>query len=1739
MADNQAKKIEVYSLNISPRHCTFLSPKTIAMCKQCYLSLFFVAFTALAFAQRPNSALRLPASPDMPDWARQIYRDDVAVNVFALDAAFLPWKTEYETLKREITKAGAGALEAKKERAQALKKYYKYYTRWRNSVRPFVQPDGSLLFDAALLPDVKPKNEPPASAESSMTWTFLGPMRTKATVNDNPAQPLVPWQANIYTLAIAPSNSNVLLYGTETGLVGKSTNKGLTWTTLGLNYFVGPNMRGAAIHPSNTNIFYIGDNNGVHTSTNGGTTWSQALFVGGFNCNDIKIKPNEPEVVLAAGSSLRRRTAGNVWTTILYTTTYDLAFHTNSPNVVYALVKNPTLDSCEFWKSTDGGQTFSVRPTGWITGLTDGGGRIAVTPADSNRVYCVLITNGGPRVMRSDNQGETWTVQASSSNTDLIGPCTSGALSMANGQGYYDLSIMASPTNADHLIVATTSAFKSTDGGTTYAPLGGYCGPFKIHPDIQEMTASGGDSWITTDGGINYPSDFFTNTANHSARINQMGGTDFWGFDQGWNEDVLVGGRYHNGNTAWRESYPAGDFLLMGGGESATGYLNPANAGMAYFSDLGGKILPATFNGSVSNFGVSKFPNEFYWAMEYSEQKWDPRYANTYYIGNGDKLWKTTDNGASFTAIFTYGNPDAKVQHIEVSRSDPNVIYITIQQPGDGRLWKTTDGGANWTPCNDPPGLTGSQRQFSNITLSGTNANTIWWAFRDGPNGSKIFKSTNGGAIWTNVTTAALNGSYIADLVHQLGTNDGVYLCADNGKVWYRNASMGDWTLYNTGLPISLVIFPSVMRMKPFYKGGKLRMATSKGIWEVDFFENSTFTLVQPMSSHAITACPNDTIQLESYSVIRGAADYIWSLSPAPQWISNAYIRNPRVVLGNTPGFYSANLTVIDDNFLTSVTVNDFINHLPNGNLCPPDIVPGKALQLDGDGDFAEANSSLNFNATSGSFTAWIKRNGAQDFLTGIVFERGTGAAGISINSDNTLRVHWNNVGWWLPSDQEIPDNEWTHVAGVVTPTTITLYVNGIGTTHNIVCGTEPFNGRLRIGSDAFGGRDFDGQIDEATVWNVALTQNQIRELMHLTLDPTMQPNLIAYYQCNEPSGVITDKVAARHASLGDNAARVVSTGPFGGGTSSRQTITTGGLKTFPGTDVELRFPATGTYPDGEIVVNRLNVVADSLPDCSGYASDNHYWIIDNYGTNQTFSPLDSMKLGNISVPPSGSIPPTAYQLNRRTAHAHLLPWTLQPGASIGATSGAGGNIVFGDASGVTQFGQFVATYNAPSYSNACTSGDFIDDFTFAGFSNLNTGCANPGSSNLSSYLGTGPSVTTNTSYPVSVGVGPNYGQWIGVYIDFNGNGSYLDAGEFFDLGLAPANGSVMGNIMIPANATLGAQTMRVRCSYDGALTAADGCSTNLTYGETEDYNIFIFCPSQPAVNAPTVTQPNCAVPTGTIVVNASSMETMEFSVDNGANWQASATFPGLAAGNYNLRARVQADPTCFTAYTGNPVVLNASTPPTYSNQCTSGDFIEDFTFGAFSNLGTGCANPGSSNLSTYFGTGPNVQVGETYAVTVKAGPIFAQYVGLYIDFNSNGSYLDAGEFFNIGQAPANGTVMANVLIPAGTTLGTKTMRVRCSFDDALTAADGCGTNLVWGEIEDYNIYLFCPNNLAVNDVPILDGTYNADQEITSMGTVPGGGNVTFSVGMGVLLQPNFEVLLNGVFTVVLASCFP
>src|SRR5439155_13889590 len=105
------------------------------------------------------------------------------------------------------------------------------------------------------------------------------------------------------------------------------------------------------------------------------------------------------------------------------------------------------------------------------------------------------------------------------------------------------------------------------------------------------------------------------------------------------------------------------------------------------------------------------------------------------------------------------------------------------------------------------------------------------------------------------------------------------------------------------------------------------------------------------------------------------------------------------------------------------------------------------------------------------------------------VFDVGPdGKVEFAVNSDGGL----NNIASAF-SLNPVPTNYWTHVAGVYDGATVKLYLNGAFQsstpwTQGIFPGTAP----LIIGATLSSGSFFDGLIDEAAVYNRALSTSEI-----------------------------------------------------------------------------------------------------------------------------------------------------------------------------------------------------------------------------------------------------------------------------------------------------------------------------------------------------------------------------------------------------------------------------------------------------------------------------------------------------------------------------------------------------------------------------------------------------------------------------------------------------------------------
>jgi chitodextrinase len=102
---------------------------------------------------------------------------------------------------------------------------------------------------------------------------------------------------------------------------------------------------------------------------------------------------------------------------------------------------------------------------------------------------------------------------------------------------------------------------------------------------------------------------------------------------------------------------------------------------------------------------------------------------------------------------------------------------------------------------------------------------------------------------------------------------------------------------------------------------------------------------------------------------------------------------------------------------------------------------------------------------------------------------------------------------------------------------------------------------------------------------------------------------------------------------------------------------------------------------------------------------------------------------------------------------------------------------------------------------------------------------------------------------------GTIYNEGYAVWIDYNKDGDFTDAGEQVWSKAASKTTPVSGSFTVPSTAVTGTTTMRVSMKYNGIPTS---CET-FTYGEVEDYTVILVdaTPDTQAPNAPTLTASN------------------------------------------------------------------------------------------------------------------------------------------------------------------------------------------------------------------------------------------------------------------------------------------
>jgi hypothetical protein len=182
----------------------------------------------------------------------------------------------------------------------------------------------------------------------------------------------------------------------------------------------------------------------------------------------------------------------------------------------------------------------------------------------------------------------------------------------------------------------------------------------------------------------------------------------------------------------------------------------------------------------------------------------------------------------------------------------------------------------------------------------------------------------------------------------------------------------------------------------------------------------------------------------------------------------------------------------------------------------------GNALNFDGDNDRVEVPDNPLLDMEPGEpFTieTWIYQNGTavQEHILG----KRSGCFSNTFNyvlfADET-QVSFG--GSYAPgvvgNGTPLPANIWTHIAVTYNGSTLRMYTNG-NLSGTATAPLGPTNDDpLTLGAAGTCGLLLHGSLDEVRIWNTVRTQAQIEGAMNSFLDPSNEPNLIAYYSLNQ-----------------------------------------------------------------------------------------------------------------------------------------------------------------------------------------------------------------------------------------------------------------------------------------------------------------------------------------------------------------------------------------------------------------------------------------------------------------------------------------------------------------------------------------------------------------------------------------------------------------------------------------------
>ena len=628
------------------------------------------------------------------------------------------------------------------------------------------------------------------------TWFSLGPTNLAG---------------RILAIEVDPSNGNIVYAGSASGGLWKSVDSGVNWTPM-TDHLASLAVSCIEIDADNPSTIWIGTGEGwgnvdaVHgvgilKSTDGGVTWGPTGYTATLNLNrDVfELEYNEATGVLMAAcdNGLFRSTDGGlnfsepmplgVWN--------DVELKKGSTSILFAAARNWNNNS-GMYRSTDDGLTWT-RLTNGIPTTGIGNNRIALTDADPQMIYWVNdIAGNGVNYYRSTDGGDSWSFRSTGNHE--------------NGQGWYDLTLVVDPADAQRVFAGGVAFRRSTNGGSTWGIIAN-----NMHVDHHATAVDPNDPsilWAGSDGGV-YRS---TNSGStFVSRNTALVTSQFYAMSLSWSDpNRSFGGLQDNGTWRYQGSSNFANVLGADGFECEVGYtdgnlvLAEIQFGSHFRSTVGGSNMVSA-NSGITEQGPWQTPTH----MDYSDQ-------NTIWTAHTSRIYRSTNGGASWGTVHT-GGLGTGGRSLDQSLNNPDRVYLVT----GALLLKSTDHGVTWANSG---GTFTSGNSITDVAVHpddpdivlvtlGTYVST--WA--------RVQKTTDGGVTWTDIT-GNLPGEGAQSIAIDYDNPDTYYLGTDLGV--YVSFNAGDtWVPFDVGLPN--VVCDDVR----WHPDGFLRVAThGRGMWELD-----------------------------------------------------------------------------------------------------------------------------------------------------------------------------------------------------------------------------------------------------------------------------------------------------------------------------------------------------------------------------------------------------------------------------------------------------------------------------------------------------------------------------------------------------------------------------------------------------------------------------------------------------------------------------------------------------------------------------------------------------------------------------------------------------------------------------------------------------------------------------------------------------------------------------------------